>query len=58
MSLGLESKGEVYINQISTNKCELAVVIRATKEWCMVIRGFYPARKEKEGISSRNGDGH
>lgn len=23
-----------------------------------VIRGFYPARKEKEGISSRNGDGH
>lgn len=50
------------MNQTSAKKCELAVVIRTTKENCIivqeqVIKELELAWKEKEWIYSRDDDG-
>ena len=47
------------MNQKSANACELAVVIRTTKENCIIVqeqvmKELELARKEKEWISSIN----
>lgn len=50
------------MNQTSANECELAVVIRTTKENCIIVqeqvmKELELARKEKEWIYSRDDDG-
>lgn len=62
MSWSLQSNGEMHMNQTSAKKCELAVVIRTTKENCIivqeqVIKELELAWKEKEWIYSRDDDG-
>lgn len=53
MSWSLPSNGEVDMNQKSANECKLAVVIRTTKENCIIVqeqvmKELELARKEKE----------
>lgn len=55
MSSSLQSNAEVDMNQTSANECELAVVIRTTKENCIIIqeqvmKEFELARKEMNGF--------
>lgn len=55
MSSSLQSNAEVDMNQTSANRCELAVVIRTTKENCIIIqeqvmKEFELARKEMNGF--------
>lgn len=50
------------MNQTSANECELAVVIKTTKENCIIVqeqvmKELELARKEKKWIYSRDDDG-